>query len=435
MHRAIMLGSVLHAVLSSPLGATTTVARQDLPPSDTTALTIAEARTLALRQNPALLADLERIGAASAELRTARTYPHNPAIEVEGPSSLSDRGPDRYEIRFGQEVELAGQRGRRVAAAEAGLSAARAEAANEARVVLADVERTWFTLAAAVQRLDVAREIRTLNDRLLDAVRIQLSEGEVSLLQANLVEIEAARARARVLAVGQDVAEAELALIRLTGLPASATVRTAAAEVGAAVRLPDTSLPELSATALSNRPDLTASRAYVGRAESLRSLATREALPNVGIAGIAEREAPGVAPRFGLAFSVPVPLFDRNQGLREGRAVEVRQAGLTVQAVELRIRTEVADAFRAWQAAARQVQLFESDVLAPARENQRLLETAYQEGKLDLSTLLLLRNQLLDAELGYWEAWEQQRMAEVALRSATATILDDLNLDFREDSR
>lgn len=435
MDRAIVLGSVLTALWSGALEAKGTVAWQELPPSDTTTLTVDEARRLALRQNPALLADLQRIGVAAADLRAAQTYPFNPALEIESPGSFTDRTADRYEIRLGQDVEWAGQRGLRIDAARAGVAATRTGALDDVRVVLAEVERTWFALASAGRRLAVATDIRMLNDRLLDAVRVQLAEGEVSLLQANLLEIEAARARARVLSAHREMVEAELALIRLTGLPTSSTVRAAGIDGVGSNWSPDASLPELSLFALDHRPDLLAARAGVERAESLRSLATREALPNVRISGIADREGSGAPTRFGLALAVPIPLFDRNQGLRARRVVEGNEAALTVEATALLVRTEVADAYRAWQAARQEVDLFESGVVAPARENQRLLETAYQEGKLDLATLLLLRNQLLDAELGYWEAWERQRQAEVALRSATAILLDDIDLDLLENFR
>ncbi|MEK9503007.1 TolC family protein [Gaopeijia maritima] len=434
MHRAITLGSVLATLWSGALGAQGTAPWQE-PPSDTTALTVDEARRLALHQNPALLADLQRLGAAAADLRTAQTYPFNPALEIEAPGSFTDRTDDRYEIRLGQDIEWAGQRGLRIDAAEAGVTAAQAGALDDVRVVLADVERTWFSLASAGRRLAVATDIRMLNDRLLDAVRVQLAEGEVSLLQANLLEIEAARARARVLAAHREVVEAELALIRLTGLPASSTVRAVGIDSVDSNWGSSASLPELSLFALDHRPDLLAARAGVDRAESLRSLATREALPNVRISGIADREGTGAPTRFGLALTVPVPLFDRNQGPRARRVVEANGAAMTVEATELRVRTEVADAYRAWQAAGQEVGLFERGVVAPARENQQLLETAYQEGKLDLATLLLLRNQLLDAEMGYWDAWERQHHAEVALRSATAILLADIDLDLLETSR
>ena len=72
-----------------------------------------------------------------------------------------------------------------------------------------------------------------------------------------------------------------------------------------------------------------------------------------------------------------------------------------------------------------ELEIFRSDVLEPVRLNQDLLDVAYREGKLDLSSLLLLRDQLLDAELGYWSAWERRQQAVIALRSATGSILDD----------
>jgi outer membrane protein TolC len=61
-------------------------------------------------------------------------------------------------------------------------------------------------------------------------------------------------------------------------------------------------------------------------------------------------------------------------------------------------------------------------VLQPARENQQLLEKAFRAGKVGLPTLVLLRNQLLDAELGYVDAILAQRRALVALQAATASL-------------
>ena len=74
-------------------------------------------------------------------------------------------------------------------------------------------------------------------------------------------------------------------------------------------------------------------------------------------------------------------------------------------------------------------------MLEPARQNQGLLDTAYSEGKLDLPSLLLLRNQLLDAELEYWGAWERRQKASIDLRKATAAILDGVLAEIEERIR
>ena len=172
------------------------------------------------------------------------------------------------------------------------------------------------------------------------------------------------------------------------------------------------------------------------------SLARREAIPNVRVEVFVEREesyalAPDGAggraidprlddPRMGLGVSVPIPLFQRNQGIVDEQAARTEQARLAKQAAQLAIRTEVRDAFQAYQAASEEHRVLEQDVLQPARANQRLLETALRAGKIGLPTLLLLRNQLLDAELAHWDAWLTERRALVALKLATATFSTEL---------
>ena len=80
---------------------------------------------------------------------------------------------------------------------------------------------------------------------------------------------------------------------------------------------------------------------------------------------------------------------------------------------------------RNYTAAAAQVEVLESTVLVPARENRQLLEAAYREGKVGLPVLLLIRNQVIDAEQEYWSAWLAEREALAALAAATG---DNVNL-------
>jgi cobalt-zinc-cadmium efflux system outer membrane protein len=118
-----------------------------------------------------------------------------------------------------------------------------------------------------------------------------------------------------------------------------------------------------------------------------------------------------------------LPLFNRNQGQSDRRRAEIAELEQLRRATELRIRIEVEDALRTYQSVQREVEILESELLEPIRENQGLLEIAYREGKFDLATLLLLRNQLLDAELSYWDAWERRERARTDLESATGEIL------------
>lgn len=429
--RASALAALLAVCAMTPSLAAQTPSAGGATPTDTLRLTLAEAQRRALTMNPAFLADASAREIAGGELRQARVYSHNPEAEFEAPGSASNGELGAYEARLGQEVEWAGQRGLRIDAAEIGVARAERTVADAARRTLADVSVAFYAALAAEERLRVATELAGLNERLMEAVRIQLREGEISVMEANLAEIAVGRARARVLAARREATSARLALARLVGVPPEVAVRVETEVTPAPA--PRTLDPDrLLTLALERRPDLAAAVTAVRQAETLTRLARREAIPNLEIAAIAERDGIDDAPRVGLGVGFPLPLWDRNQGLVARRRAETEQAGYALEAARLRVRTEVADGYRSYVAAAEEAAVFEADVLEPAHRNQELLETAYQAGKLDLSALVLLRNQLLDAELSYWDAWLAQREALVRLQAATGELtIDDLNEESR----
>lgn len=396
---------------------------QSAPPDDALVLSLAEARVIAAEANPELLAAAWRPVAAQGDLRSARTFPFNPDASFES-RSPGDGMASRFEAELGLEIELGGQRGLRGRAGEASLFASQRRLDDEGRRVLAEVSIAYQGLVAAEQRVELVEAINGLNSQLRTAVSTQLAEGEVSVLEANLVSIEAARAQARSLAATSARAAAARDLGRLLGQEPTVSIRTtgpsdfSAMDPGAGSTLRD--YVEL---ALSARPDLRALEHDVERARQEERLVRREALPNLRIAGLATREDPLGDPALGVAFGLSLPLFNRNQGQADRRRAEISEVEHLRRAAELRVQTEVENALRLLESAERETALLEAELLGPIQENQRLLDTAYREGKMDLANLLLLRNQLLDAELSYWDAWERRERARIGLESATGTIL------------
>ncbi len=443
MHRIVLVSGVLAALCTLPrTGVAQDPAfppRTELPSGDTLTLSLADAQRLALERNPAFLAERQEAEIARGGLRQARVYNFNPELAFEAPGATTGIGMGEYEASLTQEIAWAGQRGLRIRAARLGLDRAESGVRNAARQTLAEVSDAYYTALTAQRRLAVTQEVAGLNQRLLDATRIQLREGEISVLEANLAEIEVGRARARVLTAEREATSARLELQRLTGIGPDQVVRVDE-KVPDVPPLSTLDADSLVALALVRRPDLAARSRAVEQSRALTSLARREAIPNLRIGVLVEREAigatPGLAgplettayesPRIGLAVSLPVPLWNRNQGLIAERQGLAEQATLARQATELEVRTQVADALRAYRTATEEIRIFAEDVLEPARQNQDLLGTAYRAGKIDLATLLLLRNQLLDAEFGYWDAWLAERRALVELQAATATLGSDI---------
>lgn len=390
-------------------------------PGDSLTLTLSEAQRRALRDNPEFLADAREADVARAQLRQARLPAFNPELEVVLPGAATGAGVNEYEASLGLSLEVAGQRGLRSRAARMGVSRADASVRDAGRIRVAEASLAFYAAVAARRRLALADQALTLGDRLFAAVRTQRREGEISVLEANLAEIESGRARARVLGARREASSAELELRRVTGLVDGPPLRLGS-DLPAAPLAARLDLAALTADALGRRPDVTAAAAAVQEFRALGTLARREALPNLRLAGVAERDTDGGDTRLGVGVGISLPLLNRNQGRVAERRAQAEQAELRRQALELRVRTQVADAYRSYVTASEEAAVYERDVLQPARENGTLLETAYRAGKIDLPTLLLLRNQLLEAESGYWDTWLARHRAFVDLQSATATL-------------
>lgn len=391
--------------------------------TDTLTVSLPEALSMAVGANPELAARSWDPVAARGDLRQASVFAFNPELRFES-RSPSDGLGERYEAELGLEIEIAGQRGLRTRAAQEGLMSADSRFRDVGRLVLADVARSYHRLVAAERRVALFTAIESTNERLAAAVRTQLAEGEVSVLEANLVAVEAARARARAIQERSLRTTAVLELARMLGVDTERELRTVGPGSASDGDGAPASLGDALRRARANRPDVRAREREVERAREEERLARRERFPNLRLAALATREDPLVDPRFGVAFGLELPLFNRSRGLTERRIAEVSTARAELDATETTVRLEVEDAHRRYETASREVELLERELLGPSRENQRLLDIAYREGKIDLASLLLVRNQLLDAELAYWDAWERRERALTDLRSATGTILD-----------
>jgi len=384
--------------------------------ADTVVLTLEEVQRLVLQRNPEFLAERGEAAAARGRLRQSRAL-FNPELELRSPGSVSGGGGG-YEAFLAQEVEWGGERGLRVRAAQLDVERTELEVRDAARRALA---AAYVEAVAAERRLAVVRELAGLSERLLEATRREAAEGEISRLEAQLAGIEAGRARARVLGAEREAVAARLELQRVAGLGPEQPVRVADTVVVLAVPA-ELDEDALVALALARRPDLAAGGRVVERERALTALASREPIPNLRVGVVGEGGGVGGERTLGLGVDVAVPLWDRNRGAVAEQRARAEQARYARAATELQVRTEVVAAVAAFARAREEVQLVEQEVLKPARESQALLQAAYAAGKVDLPSLLLLRNQLLDAELSYWDAWRAERQALVNLQAVTGLI-------------
>lgn len=178
-------------------------------------------------------------------------------------------------------------------------------------------------------------------------------------------------------------------------------------------------LEELKARALQNRPDLRAAQLGIVAANSQFALARANGKQDVTVSANYSH-ANGIS---GVTWSVSVPLaiFDRNQGNIAQTRIAVRQAEEQQKATEGQTLTDVKDAYEAFLESARIAQLYRSTYLEVSQRSRDISEYAYRRGALALLDFLDAERTYRATQLAYRQAVAAYLLALEQLRQAVGT--------------
>ncbi len=385
-------------------------------------LNVNQAVAEALERNPDLLATREELGVAHGQLAKAKSpNAFNPELGGAAANRKFDDGGSEVQpsADLSLEVEVAGQRGKRIDAAKRNLERIQADVDDASRLLEAEVRQAFYGALYARERQRLASEVEKLTRRVSEASAARFRAGEVPKMEPNISRIRLSRARNDLLTAEREYAGALREVERLLGRePRGTLVLDGDLRLDADVVLDSEGLLE---RALRERPDLRAQSAEVERIEAEQALAQRLAFPNVTFRAFydEEAEADGARDRvIGGGLSVPLPLFDRQQGEIASLAARRSQAQHQRQAAVLAVRAEVEDAVRAYRAALESARVYEADALDLIDENFRFMETAYREGKIDLLEMTVVQNDLNEARASYLESLSDYWLSRIAVERA-----------------
>ena len=136
-------------------------------------LTLDAAIRFALETNPQLAAVRTQRGIAAAGVVLAKIYPHNPQVEstvlrASGPESAGITNRTFNEIIVSEQLEIRGQRRKRIAAACAALTRTEWEIAGQELSTAIGVIRAYNTLLYRQQKLGIIEQTIRLNEQIVD---------------------------------------------------------------------------------------------------------------------------------------------------------------------------------------------------------------------------------------------------------------------------
>lgn len=347
-------------------------------PGDGLTLDVAIERML--RDNLALQALSWQIPTARADVLQA-SLRSNPILYADAQlvpygqhSEAKPGGPPQYDVNINHPVDYSGRRRARTAAAERVVSVVEAQYQDAARIQLDNLYTVFVDVLAARETLRFAKASEA-------GMLRQVAYYQTLFDKANLTRADVARARGLLEAARVGVIDAEEMVRRtrrtlglMLNLPAGDAselrVRGRLADVG-----PDPPpLDELSRIAVESRPDLIARRLGFTRAEADVRLARADRFGEAyvlyqpytfqDLATTGTKSATSWA--FGL--TVPVPLFNRNQGGVARTRLNAEQARVEIAAAERRVVAEVRDAERQYNLSKLEAAKIETELLPTAQQ-------------------------------------------------------------------
>ncbi|MDZ4858357.1 MAG: TolC family protein [Candidatus Hydrogenedentes bacterium] len=417
----------------------------------------AEARAIQarLRPNPQLSIEIEdlrlgdgpgstarRIGASSSRISDTLAIPTAIGeinLPIRGRSltpefersteSGTESGLREAEITLSlsQLVELGGKRAKRIQLANRERDVAVWDYEVTRANVLSETAKSFYAVVSAQENLRLAEELGALAKQTAGTVAARVEAGKVSPIELSTAEAEFGSVKLGMEQARQQLDAARYELASHWGAT-SPQFSEASGSLGSVREIPTLGALRADIEAL---PDLARWTAEVAQREASIVVERANALPDLTITlglrstGIGTRNETGVsvsgAGDFGytrssvssddsrdhsvvIGASLPLPIFNRNQGrVLEAESLAAKAADQR-RAAEVNLHKSLGIAHCAAEAAFRETELLDREVLPKAKEAFDAIVEGYRQGKFGLMDVLLAERTLFAAQRQQLEA-------------------------------
>lgn len=368
------------------------------------ALTLAQAEQRALRDNLPLSGARASLDAARGDASQLALL-HNPEISVSrenmGNSRLTGLDGPSTTWQLSQRLELAGQHeARRDAAGHEALAAA-ARLSLQQRLLIADVRSAWVDSLIAQQRVALADELSQAVDSTRAAVTAQIRAGKVAPVALSRLDMASAGLLRRTSQARAGLISADQRLASLLGSQTDAVDSRPDPQTDTLPALaPLPSLTEILPR-LNDHPLLREADARIAARSSLRDMEDANRFPDVTVSvGQRQYEQAGES-TWQLGISLPVPLFNRNQGARLAASARLDEARIQARATRQALQQEITSLHASVSALGEQLARLENQALPASASTFSALGKGYRFGKFSLLDLLDAQRGHIDTRFEY----------------------------------
>ena len=359
--------------------------------------------TANLRPNPTLFTDWEYLPLPGVHPDAGlATYLHDSTEGDVGISYLFERGQKRQN---------------RLKAAKAATAVTRSTVVDNERTLAFQVGQLFYNVLLAQSTLDLANADLKSFQETLNISEAQYKAGGMSQNDYLQVKLQSAQFQTSVEQATLSRAQA-LSDLRLQlgeeSVPAEYDVAGPFEYEPLTVKIED-----LQAKALANRPDLRAALQGITAAQSQYGLAKANGKQDVTFS--TNYSHVNALSSVTFAVSIPLPIFDRNQGNIAQARVAITQAKEQQLQAQGQVLADVRDAYLGVESNGKVVQIYRSGVLDDAKQSRDISEYAFRRGATPLLNFLQAQRSYDAIELSYRQALAAYLTAIEQLRQAVGT--------------
>lgn len=381
-------------------------------------ITLDDALALAIVKNPELSAFsiVRRVAEAKAIQSGLLPNPElNTVVENIG-GAKEFTGGTQTTIQMSQLIEIGGKRSARAKVASLSRNLAEKDYERKRLEIITEVSKAFIRALSAQQKFALAGEMAALAEEVANTVSEKVGAGKVSPIEETKARVALSSARLEHERAGLELEAARKRLAFLWGdkMPLFEKV---AGDLDA--RIVPVPAFERLASQMAMNPDLIRGAIEISRRKAVVLMEKTKTLPDISVSAGYRRfnEFDENSVIFGV--SVPIPLFDRNQGgLLESRLL-LANAEKERRAAEARVQSGLAEAHKALSIAYAEVMAFRKETLPLAQSAFERTNEGYRAGKFGYLDILDAWRTLFDARLQRLRALTEYHLAVADVEQLT----------------
>jgi len=382
-------------------------------PSPSTELTLEEALDRASRNRPELSAYQTDLGAAAIKLKHAG-LPPNPQLGIEWNNlggDLPNGDAKETIVSLSQPLEIGGKPSARKSKGQAEILRLQREQAVAWLDIAAEVRKAFLEVLSTRERLALQHEAGKIASELVRITHEQVAAGKLAATEETRAEARKAETVAETQKYKRLLGEAELNLASVLAESDSNTV-TAEGRLLGEVTIPDR---QALLAEMKSSPLLLLRRSETQFATSNLSLEQSNAWSDPAIS-LSAREVPSENARaVAIGFSVPLPLFQRNQNAIAEAGATAHKATMNEQAAARSLQTELIKTHAVLVSADQEARALRTDGLQKAKEAAEAVHEGFRAGKFRYSDVLEASQSLMTMKIRYLDAILELNRAAITL--------------------